>query len=270
MKKTVYAVLIGVLTGVSCIAGAFLRQYQLARCMDEAGLLARGSSMGYVLAAFVAVVLGLLAILCSRLNRLPGTERCFSPAAGYLVPTAVGAGAMLLGCALGLFSEELPGLYLAGAVAAILLLVAAFLRYFGKNVNFLLLLLPSLFLVVKLFLDFKGWSYDPAVIDFCFLLLASICTLLSVVNLTAFCFGVGKRRATVFWCMAAGIFTAMTLPDFLHAGSARMGELLVYGGLGVWCVSSGLQLLRGCVQNEQPAPEPETPPEEAPDGDGEQ
>ena len=110
MKKTVYAVLIGVLTGVSCIAGAFLRQYQLARCMDEAGLLARGSSMGYVLAAFVAVVLGLLAILCSRLNRLPGTERCFSPAAGYLVPTAVGAGAMLVGCALGLFSEELPGL----------------------------------------------------------------------------------------------------------------------------------------------------------------
>lgn len=233
--------------------------------MDEAGLLMRGSAMGYILAGFALLVLLLLELLCKRLNRLPGTEHCFSSATGYFIAAVAGAGALLFGCALQVLAGQTTGLYLGGIAAALLLLVAAFLRYFGKRVPVLLLLLPGLFLVVRLFLDFKSWSNDPAVIDFCFLLLASICILLSMINLAAFCFGVGKRRATVFWCMAAGVFTAMTLPDFLNAGSAGLSGLLIYGGLGVWCVGSGLQLLRGSVQNEEP--EPDAAPEETPDAD---
>lgn len=260
MKRSRLPLIVLLTAVLGMLAGAGLRVYQLTRCMTETGLIVPGSRILYGMLGFAVVGVILTAILCGRLNRVLGTERCFCAAQGYLFADLAAAVVVFYGSLQRLLDGG--NLYIfAGGMAAAVLLAAAALCY-GKQsrATFWLLLLPCVFLAVQLINDFKRWSTDPLVIDFCFRLLAQLCGMLAVFHLSGFPLNVGRKRLTVFWSVGTVVFTAMLLPDYFLAHSITLGELMPPLGIALWCAAHALRLLRPAVQNEQPPEEPAQTP----------
>lgn len=238
--------LLSAILGAIALAG--LRYYQLAFCMDENGLLARGSRIPWVFLAVVVVVIAALVLSIVRLDKAAGTEQDCHRCIFWHLCSAAAAAVFMAGC--GYYALKVPTadtlklvLYFAGLVCGALLIISDALRIMGKSSHLVLLLLPCLFLAGKLVFDFKQWSYDPIVIDFCFKLLASITAMLACFNLAGFPIGIGRKRATIFFCLLAFVFSVMTIPDCLLKSGCSFKDLAIYVSLGLWCLINGLMLL---------------------------
>ncbi len=241
-------------------AAAFvLRFWILKNSLDVNGVLFADSpaltwTVVFSLAGFVG-----LALLCFRLSRLPGTDRCFLGSSISVLPAALAAVFLFAGCILRLTDAgasldramrltEIGGIVSAAGMAAL-----TFLRErLGKH-GFWIRLLLALYTCVSLILRFRVWSHDPMIIDIVPQLLAMICAMLSCVLLTAFPLGAGHRRSTVLFSLMAFLFTVMSLPDYLIAIKTGLADLLIYSGLALWCATHACLLLRKQVQDE---PEP--------------
>lgn len=248
MKRTTAAVLALLTALLGAIAFAGLRYYQLWRCTDEAGLLIPGSPVVWCFAALGVIVILALVLLLVRLEKQPGTDLCFRGSMIWNLLSAAAGAALMCACALYSLKTPLNDtlriiLYTVGVAASALLVISDGLHMWGKKSHLLLYLIPTLFLAGKLIIDFKQWSCDPNVIDFCFKLLASVTGLLACFNLSGFPIGLGKRRATMFFCLLAFIFCSMTVSDYLLGVSCSTRELIFFAALGVWCLMQALQLL---------------------------
>lgn len=265
MKKRTLSVWIFLATLFGAAALTGLRYYQLSRCMDGAGLLIRGSRVAWGYVGIGILLIAALVCLIVRLDKRPGTEDALHCGIGWHLLSAVTAAALMAGFGLYSLRTELTDtvhlvLYTAGVFAGALLIISDALRIWGKRSHFLLLLIPTLFFAARLIFDFKAWSTDPAVIDFCFRLLASVTGMLACFHLAAFPIGIGKKRTTVFFCMLAFVFSAVTVSDYLYRECA-VRELTVYAALGLWCLINGMMLLFG--KTEEP-PAEDGAPEECP------
>lgn len=248
MKRNYMPILALLSAILGAIALAGMRYYQLAFCMDESGLLARGSIIIWLFAAVVAVLILALVLTIVRLDKSAGVEQdCHCNIFWHLCSAAAAAG-LMAGC--GYYALKIPVsdtlklvLFSVGVICGALLIISDALRIMDKASNFMLLLLPCLFLAGKLVFDFKQWSYDPIVIDFCFKLLASITAMIACFNLAGFPIGVGRKRATIFFCLLAFAFSAMLIPDYLIGRDCSIGELVIYLSLGLWSLVNGLMLL---------------------------
>ena len=100
----------------------------------------------------------------------------------------------------------------------------------------------SVYLIVRLIVNFQKWSTDPSLNDFVYHLFAAISCMLAAFQLAGFSFGKGKRRITLFWSLCAVYFSAISIVDCL-CGRANDALLLTMA-------ASSLQLLCNPAQNE--------------------
>lgn len=74
-------------------------------------------------------------------------------------------------------------------------------------------LIPIACFILQLILDFKAWSSDPIIVDYCFKLFSLVCILLALYHAGGCAFGECKRRPTVLFSLAAVFFTCVAIPD---------------------------------------------------------
>lgn len=134
-----------------------------------------------------------------------------------------------------LFIPSLSSLFmcLGGFCAGISLMLVTYSRRTGSHRYPAAQLLPIVYLVIKLILNFKNWSTDPIILDYCFLLFALIFTLLAFYHSTGFFFNKGKSRKTLFFCLSAVFFSAMAAAEGIAGGS--LSTFVTYLGFLVWC-----------------------------------
>ena len=244
-----------------------LRLVTLRTAFDENGLLPRGSRVLPLTVLAAALVFLALTLLSLRLNRLPGTEGCFTSRPGWLGAKLAAAVLLLFGSLFALLDgQSEPDLAErivtgCGLVSALLMGLTALRPERGPGF-FWLRLVPALFTGAALVTRFRTWSHDPLVIHLAPVLLAWTCCMVEMMLLTGFPLNAGHRRGAVLFGLGAGCYCCMTLPDFLLGQRTELPELLTLLGLSVWCLTAALELLRHRVQTELPPPEPE-PEQEA-------
>lgn len=256
MKRSTASVFVLLTTLVGALALTALRYYQLSNCMDENGLLIPGSRVIWGFVALGVLLIAALVLLIVRLDKTPGTDVCLHGGMFFNLLSAGAAAAIMAACAYCSVKTPLGDtvhliIYTVGVAMGALLVISDALRIWGKRSNLALLLLPALFLAARLIFDFKQWSTDPIVIDFCFKLLASICAMLACFNLSGFPIRLGKKRTTVFFCMLAFAFSAMTAADYILHRNCPTRELALYASIGLWCFINGLMLLFPCGEAKQ-------------------
>ena len=158
-----------------------------------------------------------------------------------LICTMAAATGMVLGClAMVRDLENDYDLLVAagGAVTAICWAVVGLERFQGRKLPAPLFMIPALFYAIRLILDFRNWSRDPMILDYCFDLLALICVMCATFHYSGFCFEEGKRRLSVFFPCCGILFGAIAI------AGGRMRELAMTGGAMLWLVANLWVLLR--------------------------
>ena len=106
---------------------------------------------------------------------------------------------LLLGCG-GLFGAVCMGLFTLQTMQR-------------KRPSPLLYMGLTLSLLLKLIPEFRAWSADPIISDYCFRLFAMLCVLCLSFHLGGFSMDAGKRRISVFYCIAGLCFCLIAAAD---------------------------------------------------------
>lgn len=185
---------------------------------------------------FIGVGLVFLLILMLLAVKSPG--RC----GGYQVlggtPLQVAFGILGAVCFLGGAVWTIAGGGTAAVVLGLLGIAAALCMIFGARNRARgisvppLELMPVVYLVVKLVLNFKNWSTDPVILDYCDMLFAQCFVLLAFYEGAGFCFGKGRPRRTLFYGACGVLLSGMAAGSCLMRGS--IGEALFYMGAILW------------------------------------
>ena len=229
-----------IVTILAAAAAYFLRLSQLQNYYDETGRVMAGAGKGPL--TWLCVMLVLAFAACAWFLR-PRKKYGALTGRGPLVlaGTMAAAVGMILGCvAMVRDLENDYDLLLAagGMVTALCWVVVGLDRYRGRKIPAPLFMIPALFYAVKLIFDFRNWSRDPMVLDYCFDLLAIICIMCATFHLGGFCFDKGKRRLTVFFCCCGILFGAAAI------AGGRLRELAMTGGAMLWLAANLWTLLR--------------------------
>lgn len=91
-------------------------------------------------------------------------------------------------------------------------------------------------LICKLIPEFRAWSIDPHLSDYCFRLFAMIAVMCTSFHLGGFALEKGKRRTTVFFCIAGIFFCAVSLADGGWAGMLSYLAYLLFLCAVLWSV----------------------------------
>lgn len=255
-----------VLAAVWAAAAFGLRSLILKRSLDVNGILMADSHALLWTVLFSLVGFAVLAALCFRLNRLPGTNACFSENSLGVIPALIAATLLFFGCLFRLLdkgevSEPAQKLCeILGIMAAAASALTALTRSRLGRTAFWTQLPLALYCGVSLVLRFRVWSHDPMIIDIAPQLLALVCMMLTSVLLLAFPLSAGHRRSTVLFGLMAFIFAMMAMPDYLLAIKQSRADMLIFLALSIWCGSHACLLQRACIQVE-------TAPDETPAGE---
>ena len=224
------------------------------RPMAVVGLALVGAILGYILLrwdpvpyalAILSVMSGVLvavfALVCWKLKPKNQYEETFSSSVGNLAVSFMGGAFLLMGAVIGIMTPNLTtgALVLSGLFVgtALCVLAVAVCRLRGITAPVFVHALPCIFIVVKLINDFKHWSVDPAITDYCFALFAAIATMCALYHIGEFCFNRGRRRITAFWCLVGLVFCTISMA---HTG---LSNQLLYGGMALWLASNAFQVL---------------------------
>ncbi len=254
------------LTLAAALAGALLRRYQLANELLSDGTLLPGSRMHIVLIALLVLYAAAVILLLRPLRKKRSWQEVFPVnrplnlvqiacalllAAGNIFlltqgktavqPVASGFSVVL--------QKLLPWLAFlaAGCMAAF-----AGMRMSGQKPPALLYMAVSVYLVVRLILNFQTWNTDPSIHDYGFRLLAAIFCMLGTYQLAGFCLDQGRRRMTCFWTLCAVLCSAIGLTDAVYA--ANVGEALVSVALGGFMFLNSVQVLFATGRRSRPLP----------------
>lgn len=249
--------LIPLITLFGAAVGFFARRLQLSSELLVDGSLAPGSYLHVVLAVLALAVTASLAALLLPLRRKGEYADYFTPhplpnglqllaALGLLVGNLAllsgGGEAVSVYTQTNRLSELLSGaLALLGPVAAVCLAVHAVVRMLHRKPHATLYMIVSLYLAVRLVVKFQSWNVDPSIYDYCFCLLAAVCTMLSSFHLAGFYLGSAKRRLTLFWCLCSVFFCAVSLADAVADRS--LSDVLIGFALVLFNGVSAVQLL---------------------------
>lgn len=201
---------------------------------DSLGFWAAGSPAVIALLTVSGLTVIAAALLCRKMPK--DTAPCLTgPAAGI----GAAAGGVLI-CAAGLLS--LPWAYgvglvtaILGVLAGIITLLQAVQRIRGKQPQLLPGCVIVLWLVLQIIGDFKSWSTDPAVLDYCYPLFALLCAMAACYHTAGWLAGLGKGRLTAFWCMCGMFFCAVALTGGVSGGWLIYPALLLLCAQNLWC-----------------------------------
>lgn len=124
----------------------------------------------------------------------------------------------------------------------------------GKHPNALFSMGFTLSLILKLIPEFRTWSTDPVISDYCFRLFAMICMMFAAFHLGGFALESGKRRMMIFWCCAGAVFSAISVADGGVADVMTYGAYAIFLSAELWEMLARPRKRRRLVQ---PAPEAE-------------
>ncbi len=224
-------------------AGCILRYRQIGSGFDSAGLPIKGD-LNLILLSAVSIFAAVLSlVLCRTLTPHLHEKGLFRP---QIVPLflELASGLLLMAGAVWSLSEMFSTgiqrnqalLELLQLLAGISVLSAAWLRW-KKGASLLLLhAVPCLWQVLILLLNFRNWSMDPTIADYCFRLFALICGMCGCYHIGTFCFGGGRRRMTAFWCLSGVFFTLVGAIG--ESRSWKMMEL----GVFLWLLGNAIQI----------------------------
>lgn len=191
------------------ILGLTLRATLYAIGVDEKGLLVTGHWTGICVWLLTAAVAVMLFLWCRRLTGSKNHRKA------YPASMISAAGSILAGVAIVLSSApEAPSEALAGLelvlrfVAAASLCCVGFCRFTGKKPFFLLHCVVCLYLALRLVFQYRIWSSDPQMQNYCFYLGAHVALMLTAYQMAAFDAGLGDLRylwgsglAAVYLCI---------------------------------------------------------------------
>lgn len=227
-----------IFTLIAAVGGSILRLWSLHAAMDAQGLpTAHISSLVFV-GTSIAVVAGSLLFARFSPGR-SGRYEVLSDSTGSLVLSIAAAILILAGSGIE-FAEALlagpgisaPIMCLLGLAGSICCVITALLRRRGQDAYPITELIPIVYLVVKLILNFKEWSIDPIIWDYCVILFALIFNLLAFHRGAGFVFNRGKPRATLFYAMSAVYFCAAAIMDGI--ADLSVSTIVTYSGFLLW------------------------------------
>ncbi len=252
LGSTRAAALLGI-TGGAAVLAAILRWVQLSNDIKSNGAVLPGRYLYLVIAVLSVAVLAALAVLIRPLRRQTRWEEIFS---GGKLPNIlhiasavcfVIGGVMLYYASLPKTEDEALALTqlqktmnllipLLGVVCAVTLVAFARKCLRHEKPSPLLYMIVSVYLIVRLIVNFQKWSTDPSLNDFVYHLFAAISCMLK-----------GKRRITLFWSLCAVYFSAISIVDCL---CGRANDAGIQVALLLTMAASSLQLLCNPAQNE--------------------
>jgi len=189
--------------------GLLLRVLLFAAGTDEKGLLISGHWAQiciWLLTAAVALGLFLLLRKCSGPEHYP---------AAFPGSIFSAAGCILAGCAIVLSGAPTAAqgkLALAELVlrfaAAGALLALGFFRFTGRRPSFLLHGAVCLYLALRMICQYRLWSSDPQLQNYCFSLGSYVALMLTAYQFAAFDEGIGNHR-TLWLCGLSAVYLCM-------------------------------------------------------------
>ncbi len=230
---------------VFAVLAASLRYWNLCAAVDDSGLPVMHISV-YILLG-ISILFVILAIFQSVTS--PGRSSNYIVLQNRAIPACGMCGAVLIGLgACTEFAEALvsgpsitdPIMLLTGLLGAISCLCVLSLRRTHNQRYPLAELLPIVYLVIKLILNFKDWNTDPIIGDYCITLFALIFALLAVYCQAGFIFDRGHPRRTLFCSMMAVYFCGAALADGIC--DRDYAAVVFYAGLLLWNLPSLKQL----------------------------
>lgn len=245
---------------LATVCGCVLRLWSLS-VSNGHGLPAQHISNTVFAWTSVAIV-ALLLILSITSPGRSGKHQVLGCGSGGFLLNILAAAMLLVGSGLE-YAEALksgptvssPIMCLLGLVGAICCMAAAYARKKGTPSHPAVELMPVVYLVVKLVLNFKKWSIDPIILDYCVILFALIFSLLAFHGGAGFVFDRGKPRATLFYAMCAMYFCAAAIMDGI--ADVSPATIITYLGLLLWQLPVIICLLSPAGSD----PKPETAPD---------
>lgn len=218
--------------------GLLLRIWLLGTGTDGKGFLVSGHPAEVLIWILTAAVIALL-LYCTR-RLLEASKYQFN-----FPQSLIGA----IGCMLGAFGIAITSLSelllnpdtltliasILGFLSAAALLFTSHCRWKGLQPNILCHALISLYLMFRLIGQYRHWSSDPQLQDYCFQLLATVCLMLAAYHRATFDANAGKRRPHTFFHLAAVYFCCLSL-----AGS---DNIAFYLGTGAWMMTDLCSLI---------------------------
>jgi hypothetical protein len=160
--------------------------------------------------------------------------RRLKPRKEDVVCTSVPVMLVSLAAALLLFGGALLRFSAGGNIALVALLaltavcwaVTAVLRRAGKPVSVWLFIIPAVFFAAELVVEFRIWSRDPQILDYCYELLGLIAAMCALFHMGSFSVGKGQRRRTVFYAMCGVFFGGAALAHRVADGCIWLAVML--------------------------------------------
>ena len=228
------------LTIIMSVAAYVLRLEQLRTAFDAEGYVIAGTGKGFLtwFCLLMVVLFGVYSFLLTPRKKQSALHDRSPIAFGLHTAAAVAmaAGSVMLALELENRWDLLLGA--GGVVAAIFWFVIGLERFRGRELPALLFMVPTVVYVVMLIYDFRHWSRDPQILDYCFDLLTMICVMCATFHLGGFSFDRGQRRLAAFFCFCGIFFGAAAI-----AGSDAK-TVAMTGGAMLWMLANLCTLLR--------------------------
>lgn len=246
-----------IITPLAALCGCVLRLWSLSASDGHGIPTDHISNIVFAWASVsIAAVLLILAVISPGRS---GKHQVLCCGNGGFFLSLAAAALLLIGSGLE-FAEALgdgpgitsPIMCLLGLVGAISCMAAAYARKNGETAHPAAELLPVVYLVVKLVLNFKDWSIDPIILDYCVILFALIFSLLAFYRGAGFLFDQGKPRTTLFYAMCAVYFCAAAIMDGI--ADMSLATIVTYLGLLLWQLPVIICLLAPAGPDPKPEP----------------
>lgn len=197
------------------IVGFALRLYTLGDGPDAVGLYASHPIAWCFLLILTFAAMALIILLSLPLK----SSKLYRHNFGASLPGAIGYGLAALAFVLSAFrvmdeSADLLGIVglILGLGGAVCFALGAVDRYSGRQPRFWILLVPCLFLAVRLFLSCRLWSTVPQTGNYLLPFVASLFLPLAVWHLSAFALDIGNRHYSLFFSLSSIYLCIIALP----------------------------------------------------------
>lgn len=189
-----------------------LRSLLYATAIDQKGLLTAGHWCTWSILILSGLILGILLLTTRKIQGSADSARSFLSGSSSLLAACV-----IFQRSLSVYSVAGDRLNLiaalSGFAAALALLAVGICRIMGAKPNFLCHSAVSVFFALQLVSQYRNWSSDPQLIDYCFYLAAFICLMFTAYFLAGFDANIGNHRGMIFASMAATYFCCLALPE---------------------------------------------------------
>ena len=238
-----------IVTVLLAAAAFFLRRNQLKTAFDSIGVIPGAGRLFIWITIAVVLLFAVYAFFLRGRKKYTSISSRWMP---LLAVSCVAAAILLLSSILRLtaMTQKLDLLVaFGGVITAACWAGTAMSRYQAKRAHGVLMLLPAVFYVVDLVLQFRLWTRDPIILDYCYDLLALICTMCALFHLGGYSFDQGNRRVTTFFTMCGVFFNAAAM------AGAPVAVMLGYFAAALWLLVNLWLLLRPASQRVKTAEE---------------